>query len=229
MSAGPLLPFQLFDEKADVSIVERRLPHWSQPGTIAFITFRTHDSMPEAVLDDWFAERASWLRQHNIDPATTNWRDRLQDLDQLAVRPFLDRLWNRWHDALDEGHGACVLCDRACATIVSQSLRFFDSQRYLLLDFVVMSNHVHLLAAFPHEEAMLAQCESWKHYMATQLNRHLGQKGRFWQQDAFDHLVRSEDQFVYLRRYIADNPRKAHLRPGEFEHYSRPLTPLTPP
>jgi type I restriction enzyme R subunit len=109
------------------------------------------------------------------------------------------------------------------AGLVAKSLRHFDGERYLMLDFVVMPNHVHLLAAFPDEAAMLAQCESWKHYTATGINRALGQKGRFWQADAFDHLVRSERQFAYLRHYIADNPKKAGLRAGEYLHYSRPL------
>jgi putative transposase len=224
MRPEPLLPFRLFDDKADISVVERRLPHWSQPGTIAFITFRTDDSMPKAVLDVWFADRNRWLHDHGIDPALPNWRDRLKELDQRAVSAFHDRLWNRWHDCLDEGHGDCVLRNPDCSAIVAKSLGFFEGDRYLLLDFVVMPNHVHLLAAFPDEKGMLSQCESWKHYTATNINRLLKQKGRFWQQDGFDHLVRSDEQFLYLRRYIAENPRKARLAPGQFAHYSKPLT-----
>jgi putative transposase len=92
-----------------------------------------------------------------------------------------------------------------------------------LLDFVVMPNHVHLLAAFPDEAAMLEQCESWKHFTAARINRTLGQKGRFLQPDAFDHLVRSERQLAFLRRYIADNPKKAGLRVGQYVHYAKPL------
>jgi len=84
-----------------------------------------------------------------------------------------------------------------------------------------MPNHVHLLAAFRDEEGMLAQRESWKHYTAVRINRILGRKDRFWEQDGFDHLVRSEDGFDHYRRYIADNPGKAQLRPGEFLHFSK--------
>ncbi len=110
------------------------------------------------------------------------------------------------------------------AQIVAASLRHFDGDRYELTDFVVMPNHVHVLAAFLDEKAMLEQCESWKHYTATQINRHLGRKGRFWQQDGFDHLVRTAGQFDYLRLYIAENPNKAKLREGEFVHYSKNLS-----
>ena len=74
------------------------------------------------------------------------------------------------------------------------------------------------------ETAMLAQCESWKHYTAVQSNRRLGQRGRFWQADGFDHLVRTEAQFEYLRKYIRDNPQRARLKPGEYRHYSKVLS-----
>lgn len=45
-------------------------------------------------------------------------------------------------------------------------------------------------------------------------------RGKFWQQEPFDHLVRSPDQYDYLREYIADNPSKAGLRPGDY-HYRK--------
>ena len=213
----------LFDPDSEVFVVERNLPHWSQPGTITFITWRTEDSMPKEVLDQWFKDRNRWLMAHGIDSTAVNWRDQLAAVNKQAAREFLDRMWNRWHDALDVGHGASALRRPELALIVSESLRHFDDQRYVMLDYAVMPNHVHLLASFPDENAMLAQCESWKHFTAVQINRRLGQKGRFWQQDAFDHLVRSEEQFVYLRDYIANNPVKAGLRPGEYVHYSKPL------
>lgn len=109
------------------------------------------------------------------------------------------------------------------AQIVADSLLKFDGDRYELTDFVVMPNHVHLLAAVLDEEAMLAQCEGWKHFQAVQINRVIGSSGRFWQQDGFDHLDRSSEQFEHFRRYIADNPRKARLSPGEFVVWSKEL------
>ena len=86
-----------------------------------------------------------------------------------------------------------------------------------------MPNHVHVLVAFPDEESLLKQCESWKHFTATKINRRIGSSGRYWQQDGFDHLLRSDVQFEYLRNYIADNPVKAKLKPDEFLHFSKDL------
>lgn len=220
----PLLPFHLFDPEADFRVVERRLPHWSQAGAVCFLTWRTIDSLPQDVLDRWFGDRARWLAGHGIRADDPQWRVLLQRLDRNLVRDFLDELWNRWHDSLDAGHGACVLRRPALWAIVTDSLLHFDGDRYEVLDYVVMPNHCHVLAVFPDEEAMLAQCESGKHYTAVQLNRRLGQRGRFWQADGFDHLVRSVEQFAYLRKYICDNPHRARLKPGEYRHYAKVLS-----
>ncbi len=65
-------PFRVFDPEEDVLVVERKLPHWAQPGTIAFITFRTWDSMPAPVIQQWLSERSDWLRGHGIDAAAPN-------------------------------------------------------------------------------------------------------------------------------------------------------------
>jgi putative transposase len=221
--ASTLWPLQVFDPTAEFTIIERRLPHWSQAGTVAFITWRTDDSIPRPVLRRWHADRDDWLRRHGVEPKSPEWRQTVQRLDAAVRREFVRTFSDRWHRHLDACHGECVLRRPELATIVADSLLKFDGERYEVTDFIVTPNHIHLLAAFATEEGMLEQCEGWKHYQARELNRHLGRQGRFWQQDGFDHLVRSVEQFAALRRYIAANPEKAHLRPGEWRHYSKPL------
>jgi type I restriction enzyme R subunit len=86
-----------------------------------------------------------------------------------------------------------------------------------------MPNHLHIMAVFRDEISMLTQCENWKHYQAFQINREIKSSGRFWQQDGFDHLVRSSDQFEHFRRYIADNPAKARIPSQDTIAWSKPL------
>jgi putative transposase len=212
---------QFFDPSQDVSVVERRLPHRSQAGTVCWITWRTWDSIPMPVLESWLAERRQFLQRLGIDDATEGWRGRIRSLPAAIQTEFHRTIFNKWNDQRDLRHGACALRRPELASIVAESLHRFDADRYDLTDFVVMPNHVHLLAAFPDEDAMLDQCESWKHFTATRMNRTLERKGRFWQQDGFDHLVRSAEAFAYFRRYIAENPQRAHLRVGEYLHYSK--------
>jgi REP element-mobilizing transposase RayT len=85
-----------------------------------------------------------------------------------------------------------------------------------------MPNHVHLLVGGLPRNAMLAQMKSWKRWTSRELNRRVGRTGKFWQDEGFDHLVRSKAAFEKFRRYIAKNPVKANLRPGEWLHWMRP-------
>jgi putative transposase len=215
-----LWPLQTFDPQTEFAVIERKLPHWSQAGTMCFISFRTFDSIPEHALRRWHVERSEWLQRYGIDSKSENWRDALMKLDRPIRGEFTRRFSREWHRNLDGCHGACVLRDPELAKIVADSLLHFDGDRYSMSDFVVMPNHVHLLAAFEDEERMLTQCDSWKHFTARQINLRLGTNGRFWQQDGFDHLVRSVEHFEAFRRYIAVNPSKAKLKHGEYYLYS---------
>jgi putative transposase len=217
------MEIQAFDPSAEFAIHQRKLPHWSQAGAVTFITFRTWDSIPKAVFELWLAERDAWLERQGIDPMIESWSLQLNLLSQSLIDEFHKLLADRWNEHLDDCHGEWVLRRPELAKTVADSLHHFDGDRYELTDFVVMPNHVHVLVAFPDDTSLLKNCTSWKHYSATQINRRLKTKGRFWQQDGFDHLVRSPEQFEALRRYIADNPNRARLAPGEYLHFSKSL------
>ena len=207
---------KFFDPNAPVSITHTSLPHWSQAGTISFITWRTGDSIPRDVARKWIAERNSWLEKQGIDSSLDDWRVQLNQLNKEKTYFYFQNFTKRWNSELDRCKGRCVLRQRTISQIVSDSLIKFDGDRYNLLDFVIMPNHVHLLAAFPDEESMMKQCKSWKRFTAKKINEKLGSKGRFWQSDSFDHLVRSPFQLEALHQYITDNPVKAGLKEGEF-------------
>jgi putative transposase len=206
---------ECFDPKADLAIHEHYRPHWSQAGTVVFLTFRTHDSIPRGGLARWEREKQAWLA-NRFPELHGHWSAVVPTLSECEQHEF-HRTFNRHRESyLDTCQGRCLLKQPALAQIVADSLLHFDGQRYRLGDFVVMPNHVHLLAAFDSEGGLKEQCDSWLHYTAYQIHQRLGEQGKFWQQEPFDHLVRSPEQYEYLRAYIADNPRKAGLRPGEY-------------
>jgi REP element-mobilizing transposase RayT len=213
---------QFFDPKQEHTIAWKSLPHWAQAGTLCFITWRTADSLPAAVLARLAENRQQLLRACGLNPAA-DWR---RDLSKL---PLADRagvqwtLFAAWDDHLDRGAGQGVLARPELNNIVAESLLHFDGDRYKLTDFVVMPNHVHVLVAFHEEDMLLAQCRSWKRFTSRQIQKALGRRGQFWQVEQFDHLIRSEDEFTRYRNYIADNPKKAHLPPGSYRLYSQEM------
>jgi REP element-mobilizing transposase RayT len=212
---------RFFDPNDKLLITQRKLPHWAQAGSVVFITWRTADSMPKIIIERWRADRNRWLVAHDIDPTQKGWKMHVQQLPPEQMLEYHEHFTTRWHDELDACHGACLLERPEIAEVVANSLLHFDGDRYEMLDFVIMPNHVHLMGCFPDRESMLAQCDSWKHFTAREINRRIGASGRFWQQDSFDHLVRHEGQFRRLQDYIAQNPAKARLRSDQARAWTR--------
>jgi type I restriction enzyme R subunit len=208
-----------FDPDGDVLISENCRPHWSQSGTVVFITFRTHDSIPRDVIRRWDREKYAWLQQHGYQ-TDSHWSTAVPTLSPKDREQFHKQFNRCREECLDTCHGRCLLKRAELSQIAADSLLYFDRQRYRLGDFVVMPNHVHLLAVFGSPELMRDQCDSWMHFTAFRIHQFIGEKGKFWQQEVFDHLVRNPEQYDYLRKYIADNPQKAKLKPGEY-HYRR--------
>ncbi len=208
----------LFDPKSEYFVSEHLRPHWSQNGAIVFVTFRTHDSIPSAIVAQWDLEKQQWLASRGYSEPR-RWSDIVPTLTEKDRAEFQRHFERTRDDFLDGCAGRCLLRRPEFAQIVAQSLLHFDGVRYRMGDFIVMPNHVHLLCAFPSPESMAGAFDSWLHYTAVRINRALGESGRFWQGEPFDHLVRSWTQYEYFREYIAANPVKAGLKQGEYIHW----------
>ena len=117
----------------------------------------------------------------------------------------------RIHDLLDAGAGACVLADPACAHIVQESLLFGDGERYRLLAWVVMPNHVHAL--IEQADWSLARIvQSWKRHTARTIRMGTGDDAPgLWAREYWDRFIRDERHFLTTRAYIEQNPVKAGL------------------
>ena len=210
--------FNLFDPNSDFQIISgSNLPHWFQPQATYFITFRTADSLPSHVARRWYAERSTWLARHDIDTSMPDWKDKLARLPEKFRKQFHEIFSQQYMENLDKSLGACVLQRPELSKIVADSLLFFNGDRYHMGDFVVMPNHVHLLVCLLGDTDILKQCRSWKKFSAGKINKVLGKTGRFWQEESFDHLVRSPEQFWAIQQYIRNNPN--HLRSSDYFLY----------
>ena len=212
--------FELFDPNAEVRITSgNSLPHWYQPGATYFVTFRTKDSIPDEVSRRWHFERQKWLEQNGVSFSDNDWQNQLAKLPSMKRRQFHLRYSKAFLDYLDEGWGKCLLGQMRFSNIVADSLLHCDVERYVMSDFVVMPNHVHILVGLLGDVDILQLCYSWKKFTAGKINKVLGVTGRFWQEESFDHLVRSPQQFDAIRAYIAANPR--NLPTGQYLLWQR--------
>lgn len=216
------MEYRFVDPGAKTDITQGNLPHWEQLNAFYFITWRTADSLPKAVLERWELERDRWLRAQGIDPGCEDWQRVFEMLPEAARREFHKLLTVRWSSLLDECHGECVLRNAEASAVVENSLRHFDGDRYELEAFVVMPNHVHVLAGISGRGLMMQVCRNWKNFTAVQINKTLERHGQLWQWESFDHLVRSPTSLEKFREYILKNPVKARLKPGEYRVWAKP-------
>lgn len=93
-------------------------------------------------------------------------------------------------------------------TLVANAVKFFAGERYNLLAYVVMDDHVHVLAAPKEMFSLQETVHSWKSYTANRLQRKFGRIGMIWQDEYFDRIVRDERELVEKANYILDNPMK---------------------
>ena len=97
------------------------------------------------------------------------------------------------------------------AALVRDALSRFDGERYRLLEWCVMPNHVHVLIrqepGFPLAEIV----RSWKVFTAREANAILRRTGRFWMREYHDRCIRDENHLAVAVAYIRNNPVKAGL------------------
>ena len=112
---------------------------------------------------------------------------------------------------LDEQRaGPAYLRMPAIAQVVADSIAKGAADDYLLHAWVVMPNHVHLLVTPQVDVPGLLR--RLKGASARESNKLLGQMGRpLWQDESYDRLVRSAEEFRRIEKYVLQNPVRAGL------------------
>lgn len=179
------------------------LPHCDFPNLVQFVTFRLEDSLPAA-------RRGEWEHLLKIE----------------GVRERRTRL----EEYLDRGVGECRLRDARIAELTEQALRHFHNDRYELLAWCVMPNHVHVLVDV-RMTPLWKIVQNWKIHIENQTRKLFLPERRApprpgsdsspnlprrcsalrWQREYWDTFMRDEAQQRRAVHYIENNPVKAKL------------------
>ncbi len=170
----------------------RRLPHLDSPDALQFISFRLADSLPQQLLAQW--------------------------QQQLVTLPDTERmieLRRRMEGYLDRGFGCCALGHPVMAATLQKAFNHHDGERYRLLAWCIMPNHVHVLIKPDWPLAKIVQ--SWKVWSARRARNHalewcldLPLRG-LWMRGFWDRYIRDEQHLLAVVEYIHQNPVKAGL------------------
>jgi putative transposase len=159
----------------------RNLPHWHPPGQDIFLTWRLKGSLPAHIREI----------SSTADPGK-----RFLDLDRVLDRADAGPLWLREPTVAD-----CVIA----ALRKAQETRLGGVHAY-----VIMANHVHVLLTPSAPMDKIARL--FKGATARQANLLLGTTGKhFWQDESFDHWIRTPGEWQKIRTYIERNPVAAGL------------------
>jgi len=201
----------------------RRLPHFTRPGGIFFVTFRLYGSLPKGFLDKLlkdFEDRKSQIEAQQP-------RDVQQQLAALQREYFY-----AFDKALDAcAYGPTHLKKPEIAPLVIKQLNRFDRQYYHLIGYTIMPNHVHTLLDFSAQ--ILADgtfdrknyknldyaMERVKGASARFANLALGLTGQsFWQAGSHDRYIRNSRHLTGAINYLKQNPVSAKLCNHWMEH-----------
>ncbi|HVE56061.1 MAG TPA: transposase [Pyrinomonadaceae bacterium] len=164
------------------------LPHFDGGEILQFITFHLADALPLKVVESWKRE----LEREK--------REEAQKILFWRIEKFVDR-----------SLGKCYLAQTEIAELVQDALLYFDNEKYKLISWVIMPNHVHFLLR-PFENHTLEKIiHSIKSFTAQKANQILNRRGKFWQEEYFDRYIRNYEHFEKTINYIELNPVKAKL------------------
>lgn len=167
-----------------MSYYERTLPHWQPEGRDLFLTWRLSGSLA--------AQTIARLRASKTRPKGLRFREYDRELDQTFFGP----LW---------------LKEPRIASLIASAIQDVTAQGLCSVHaWVLMPNHVHLLIA--PRTSMRLITKAIKGPTARRANLILGRTGQhFWQDESFDHWIRTGAEFEKVKRYIEQNPVRAGL------------------
>lgn len=185
----------------EIKIHQGNLPHWQQKDVFYFVTFRLADSIPKEKVEQLRQEREVWLKKH---PKDRNDKYSAEELKEY-YRLFSERV-EEW---LGAGAGSCILREQRYTKIVADALLCFNKEKYILDEWVIMPNHVHVLVKPINNHSLTGILHTWKSYTANEINKLSGNKGQLWMHESYDHIVRSRKALEAIRNYIRQKSSKS--------------------
>jgi REP element-mobilizing transposase RayT len=127
-----------------------------------------------------------------------------------AKRRLIFESFRGYEEMLHMPDGPHHLRDPRLAQVVFDKLRWLAEEVQVMHAFTVMSNHVHLMVTLKQEQRLSDLLRLVKGATAFECNKLIQRRGKFWQVDRHDRVLRRHECDPALR-YIVNNPVKAGI------------------
>lgn len=177
-------------------------PHWELKDAIYHVSFRLDDSLPQYKLQELLRER------QRIKENILNDKSNLSAYDIMKIDHFYSAQVEYF---IDSGYGSSIFRDSGNAEIMRDVLMTKRNDEYDLYAWCIMPNHIHVLFSLLSEHHLSKVVAEWKSCAAHMLNKRMNRKGRLWNVDYFNRIIRTYDDYCSTKEYIWKNPEKAGL------------------
>jgi putative transposase len=109
-------------------------------------------------------------------------------------------------ETLDRSRDGNLFCDATCAAAFEEQLLHFDGERYDVLAWCIMPNHIHVVMCMLGSETLGQVVRSWKVLTTSAINRHFATTGPVFAKDYFDRFMRNGSQTERTLFYVENNP-----------------------
>lgn len=191
------------------------LPHFDGVPRYVFITYRLADSLPQYVLLE-LEERLNKKygpKKRRSQAGTSPDPGDVEKQREMEQRRFIEKY-------LDLGHGSGILRNSEAANVVRENWHYFDTQRYRLMMYTLMPNHIHLLMEMNPAFSLAEIIHSWKSYISHEISKQFKADPVYkryfpdhhlWHCDYWDRFIRDPKHGNRVINYILNNPVKAGL------------------
>ena len=185
------------------------MPHYQPLEAEYHVVFRLKGSLPIEAINQLREERDSEQKGALTPHAEEQKR---VEHHKLSAAYFA-----RFNNLLDNPtSGPRWLADERIAAMVAEAIHFRDMKLYDLYAFTIMSNHVHMVFATvrgadcpTYTVTEILQKLKWN--TALKANRILHRAGAFWQDESYDHVIRTDEELARTIEYVLNNPVVAGL------------------
>jgi len=191
--------FQGLRDDLPLRIYRRHLPHWRQDGATYFVSFHFVDAVPARSKRELtrFRERLASAR--------------LKGSQEREIESALRELQKALERILDRGYGKSWLGEPVNASSLASILLEMHEKTCDLGCFTIMPNHCHLVLRPLANAKLETILGSIKSKSVAELNQRTTRRGKLWEQESYDRIVRDVDHLGEVVRYVGNNPRKAGI------------------
>jgi putative transposase len=108
------------------------------------------------------------------------------------------------------GHRSLFQSERIASLLINTLTHYRRAQKYLLHEFVIMPNHIHLIFT-PSEITLERAMQFVKGGFSYRVNKELRMNAEVWERGYVDHRIRDHNDYERHLSYVRNNPVKAGL------------------